>query len=72
MFTFCWENKFLIRQSTKIFSVKTGFEELKKKLKKKFGDPRNFGGSDATNELNIWIFHKILVAFSEKLNFILL
>ena len=30
MFTFCWENKFLIGQSTKKFSVKTGFEELKK------------------------------------------
>jgi hypothetical protein len=56
MFTFCLENKFLIGQSTKNFSVKTGFEELKKKvnkiwLKKLFGDPRNFGGSDAMNEL---------------------
>ena len=30
MFTFFWENKFLIGQSTNIFSVKTGFEELKK------------------------------------------
>ena len=30
MFTFCCENKFLIGQSTNIFSVKTGFEELKK------------------------------------------
>ena len=30
MFTFCWENKFLIGQLTKKFSVKPGFEELKK------------------------------------------
>ena len=56
MFTFCWENRFLIGQSTKKFSVKTGFEELKKKvnkiwLKQIFGDPWNFGGSDDTNEL---------------------
>ena len=29
-FTFCWENKFFICQSTKNFSVKTGFEKLKK------------------------------------------
>ena len=29
MFTFCGENKSLIGQSTKFFSVKTGFEELK-------------------------------------------
>ena len=44
---------FYVGQSTKIFSVKTGFEELKKNEKKTqiFGDPRNFGGSDATNEL---------------------
>ena len=34
MFTFCWENKFLIGQSTKKFSVKTGFEELEKKVNK--------------------------------------
>ena len=32
-FFFCLENKFLIGQTTKIFSVKTGFEELKKKCK---------------------------------------
>ena len=56
MFTFSWENKILIGQSTKIFSVKTGFEELKQKvnniwLTKVFGDQQNFGGSDATNEL---------------------
>ena len=36
--------KFLIGQSTKIFSVKTGFEELKK-------SKQNFGGLDAMNEL---------------------
>ena len=30
MFTFYWEIKFSIGQSGKIFSVKTGFEELKK------------------------------------------
>ena len=29
--SFCWENKSLIGQSTKKFSVKTGFEELEKK-----------------------------------------
>ena len=34
IFTFCWENKFLIGQSTKIFSLKTGIEELKKKVNK--------------------------------------
>ena len=49
MFTFCWENKLLIGQSTKNFLVKTGSEELKKI----FGDPRNFDGSDATYELTI-------------------
>ena len=32
MFTFCWENKFLIGESTKTFSVKTGFEKKVKKL----------------------------------------
>ena len=57
MFTFCWENKFLIGQSTKIFSLKTGIEELKKSkqnlVKNISGDPQNFGGSDATNELDI-------------------
>ena len=57
MFTFCWENKFLIGQSTKNFSVKTGFKELKKRkqnlVEKIFGDPLNFGGLDSTNEL--WI-----------------
>ena len=31
---FCCENKFLIGQSTKTFSVKTCFEELKKKKSK--------------------------------------
>ena len=53
MFTFCWENKFLIGQSTKNFSLKTGFEESEKSfeklVKKIFGDPRTFGGSDATH-----------------------
>ena len=44
MFTFCRENKFLIGQSTKHFSVKTGFEDLKK-------CKQNFGGLDTTNEL---------------------
>ena len=34
MFTFYWENKLLIGQPTKFFSVKTGFEELKKKVDK--------------------------------------
>ena len=34
MFTFCWENRLLIGRSTKIFSVKTGFEKLKKKADK--------------------------------------
>ena len=37
MFPFCWENKFLNGQSTKIFSVKTGFEEVKKKANKHDG-----------------------------------
>ena len=50
--------KVLIGQSAKIFSVKTGFEELKKKvnkiwLKTIFGDPQNFGGSDPMNEVKI-------------------
>ena len=59
MFTFCWENELLIGQSTKIFSVKTGFKELKKKvekkksLKKNIHKSRNFGGLDATNELKV-------------------
>jgi hypothetical protein len=42
-------------------SVKTGFEELKKKIKKIwfekiFGDPRNVGGSDAKNESQNFFF----------------
>ena len=49
------EKKILIGQSTKFFSVKTGFEKLKKSkqnfVKRIFLDPWNFGGSDATNEL---------------------
>ena len=52
MFTFCIENKFLIGQSTKKFSVKIGFEELKKS-KQSFvkKDTKFFGRLDATNEL---------------------
>ena len=46
---FSEKKKPLIGQSTKIFSVKTGFEEVKKSkqnlVKKIFGDPRNFCGS---------------------------
>jgi hypothetical protein len=46
MFTFSRENKFLIGQSTNIFTVKTGFEQLKKSkqnlAKKIFGDHQIF------------------------------
>ena len=50
-------NIFLTKYQLSGFSVKTDFEELKKKvnkiwLKTIFGDPRNFGGSDPMNELN--------------------
>ena len=51
MFTFCWENEFLIGQSTKKFSVNL--------VKKNIGKSRNFGGLDATNELTITKFKKI-------------
>ena len=52
MFTLCWENKFLIGQSTKIFSVKTGWKKfLKKLLKGNIRRSKFFGGLDATNEL---------------------
>ena len=53
MFTFCWENKILIGQSTKNFSVK-GLEEWKKKVKKdvkrNIHKSRNFGGLNAMNK----------------------
>jgi hypothetical protein len=43
-------------KSTNFFSVTTGFKKLKKRTKilveKIFGGSRNFGGSDATIELN--------------------
>ena len=53
---FLLRKKVLIGQSAKIFSVKTGFEEFKKTLKKSLKNirkSRNFGGLDATNELKI-------------------
>ena len=49
MFIFCWENKFLIGQSTKIFSVKTGFEELKKKSKQTSHSARSYVQTTNTN-----------------------
>ena len=54
------EKKNLIGQSTKFFSVKTGFGKLKKvnkiSFEKNIRKSRNFGGLDATNELKIIIF----------------
>ena len=47
MFTFCLENRFPIGQSTKILSVKTGFEELKK--------------SKQTRQLIFWCFGSYLL-----------
>ena len=55
MFTFCWGNKSLIGQSTKISQLKLVLRSWKKSkqslVKKTFGDPQNFGDSDPTNEL---------------------
>ena len=42
LFTFYWESKFLIGQKRKKFSVKTGFEELKKKVNKYNMNIRDF------------------------------
>ena len=55
MFTFCWENKFLIGQSTKNFSVKTGFEELKKKVNK-------------ISLKKIFVDHEILVVWMPRMS----
>ena len=58
MFTFCWENRFIIGQSTKNFSVKT---ESKQNLVKRYlVITKYFGGSDLAN-MFIGIFYTVLV-----------
>ena len=69
MFTFCWENKFLIGQyQQKISQSKLILRSWKKGeqnlVKKTFGDPQNFGGSDAKNEL---LVSSILIQPNKKI-----